>query len=302
MRPYSYLGGNRGLTRLISGQMFYVNTDDRSITPWIIDGGYWELFVDDLLSALTKPGDTAIDVGANMGYYTVKMGDRVGPRGRVYSFEPNPETFAFLQDNVYINAMQSVVELHNVALGGESGEGWLTFDRHYPGGAAVSKEKIGEGDEIRVPVVRLDDVIGPQATIAVVKIDVEGFEPMVLQGMAGVLSRSPDAAVVVELSYPHWARFGDPAALLKAAADGRDIYMIHRNGRIELLPQGGETATLDPGFLSYVLLLPRTETRRRQVARFLGSDRSKPPISPQLSRRYRWARRIKAAFFRHLVR
>jgi FkbM family methyltransferase len=294
MRSYSYLGGNRGLTRLVSGQMFYVNTDDRSITPWIIDGGYWELFVDDVLFALTGPGDTAVDVGANMGYYTVKLGARVGPAGRVYSFEPNPEIFAFLRDNVLVNALEDRVELHNAALGGEAGEGWLTFDRHYPGGAAMSREQLG-GNEIKVPVLRLDDVLGADQRIDVVKIDVEGFEPLVLQGMQAALARSPEAAVVVELSYSQWARFGDPTSLLTAAAAGRDIYVIHRNGRIELLAKGAERAMLDPGFLSYVLLLPRSERRRRQMAPFLGDGRSRPPVSPQLSRRHRWARRIKAA-------
>lgn len=288
------------MTRLVSGQLFYVNTEDRSITPWIIDGGYWELFVDDLLCALIAPGDTFVDIGANMGYYTVKLGARVGPSGRILSFEPNPETFAFLKDNVQLNALDGVVSLHNAALGGEAGEGWLSFDRHYPGGASMSADQRGGGEEIKVPVLRLDDVVGQDGPINVVKIDVEGFEPLVLKGMTETLARSHDAAIVVEMSYPQWSRFGDPMTLLQEAAGGRDVYVIHRNGRIQKLDTDG--AMLDPGFLSYLLLLPRNERRRRQVARFLGSDRSKPPISPQLSRRYRWARRIKAAFVRRLGR
>ena len=54
MRPYYYLGANRGLTRLVSGQQFYVNTKDWNITPWIVDGGDWELFVDELRLAQRK--------------------------------------------------------------------------------------------------------------------------------------------------------------------------------------------------------------------------------------------------------
>ena len=294
MRPYFFLGGNRGLTKLSSGEFFYVNTEDRSITPWILHGGYWEIFVDDILSALARPGDVFVDVGANMGYYTIKIGTLVGPEGRVYSFEPNPETYEFLRDNVMINAFESRARLSKTAVGDSAGEAWLSFQRREPGGSTVRTEPLNLENEMCVPVVRLDDVIPADRPVNLVKIDVEGFEPLALKGMKGVLARSPDAAVVVELSHVLWSRFGDPVALLNEAAGGRDIYRIHHTGHLQLLPINDPGSVLEPDFVSYLLLLPATAERRAQVSRFLAESKGDKPLSPQLSRSHRLRSRLRS--------
>lgn len=294
MRPYFYLGGNRGLTQLLAGEFFYVNTEDRSITPWILLGGYWEIFVDDILCALARPGDTFLDVGANMGYYTVKIGARVGPKGKVFSFEPNPHMFDFLSDNVMINAFQERAQLFKAAVGAESGETWFSFLRREPGGGAVHDERLGVEDEIRVPVVCLDDAIPADQPVHLIKIDVEGFEPQTLKGMHGLLARSPDAAVVVEMAFEQWQRFGDPIAILREAAGERDIYRIHHQGWIQPLPKNDPASVLEEGFVSYLLLLPATEERRAQVAKFLHADNDTRPVSLRLSRLQRLRQRLSA--------
>lgn len=294
MRPYFFLGGNRGLTQLASGEFFYVNTEDRSITPWILYGGYWEIFVDDILCALARPGDVFVDVGANMGYYTVKIGSKIGPEGRVHSFEPNPETFEFLRDNVMINAFEARACLWKMAVGEDAGEAWLSFERREPGGSTLRTEQLNLENEMCVPVVRLDDVIPQDRPVNLVKIDVEGFEPLVLKGMKGLLARSPDAAVVVELSHVLWSRFGDPVAQLTEAACGRDIYRIHHTGHLQLLPKDDPGSVLEPDFVSYLLLLPPTAERRAQVSRFLGEAKNNRPLSLQLSRTHRLTSRLKS--------
>jgi FkbM family methyltransferase len=294
MRPYFYLGGNRALTQLLAGEFFYVNTEDRSITPWILLGGYWEIFVDDILCALARPGDTFIDVGANMGYYTVRIGARVGAEGKVYSFEPNPHMYGFLSDNIMINAFESRSKLFKTAVGSEAGEAWFSFERREPGGGVVHDEQLGVEGEIRVPIVKLDDVIPQDRPIDLIKIDVEGFEPQALKGMRGLLDRSPDAAVVVEMAYEQWARFGDPIAMLIEAAGGRDIYRIHHQGWIQILPKENPESVLEAGFVSYLLLLPPTAARRAQVQKFFEPDADPRPVSLRLSRAQRLRQRLRA--------
>ena len=159
MRPYFYLGDHRALTRLSTDEFFYVYTEDRSITPWILLGGHWEVFVDDLLCALARPGDVFVDVGANLGYYTVKIGARVGAAGRVHSFEPNPLMYGFLFDNVEINGLTGRTALHRAAAGGQAGEAWFSFKRREPGGGVVHEERRGAENEFRVPVVSLDEAV-----------------------------------------------------------------------------------------------------------------------------------------------
>ena len=140
MRPYYYLGQNWGLTQLSTGDPFFVNTDDRGITTWIILGGTWENFVDDVLTRIARPGEVFLDVGANMGYYTVKIGKKVGPAGRVYSFEPNAELFPFVRENISINGMNGWAKVFPLAVGAEPGWSRLTFDYSNMGGGSLRNQ------------------------------------------------------------------------------------------------------------------------------------------------------------------
>ena len=291
-RPYFFLGGNRGLTQLSSGEAFYVNTEDRWITPWILRSGRWEVFVDDVLCALARPGDVFVDVGANMGYYSIRIGALVGPQGRVYSFEPNPETYEFLCDNITVNDFGARSRLFKAAVGDVAGSAWLSFERPEPGGSTLRNQQLGLANEMAVPVVRLDDVIEADVAVDLVKIDVEGFEAPALRGMKAVLARSPDAAVVVELSYMLWAQYGDPVALLKEVAAEREIYRIHHRGHLQLLPKDDPGSVLEPDFVSYLLLLPPTAERRAQIAPLLKPSRDPRPYSLRLSRIKRLRKRL----------
>lgn len=98
-RPFFYLGSDKGLTQLRDGQPFLVDTDDEGITSWTLLEGVWETFVDDILQAVTKPGNTFVDIGANMGRCTVKAGTAVGPMRRVVFARDVPE---YIYDDAFI--------------------------------------------------------------------------------------------------------------------------------------------------------------------------------------------------------
>jgi FkbM family methyltransferase len=285
MRPYYYLGKCRGLTQLSSGQMFIVNTEARDIATWIIHMGCWETFVDDILCALAEPGGTFFDIGANMGYYTIKIGSLVGATGKTFSFEPNPDLFEVLNDNVNINGFASRSTIFNAAAGDAAGASTLLFERRYPGGGQVglgAEYQAAHHTRIDVDVLRIDDVTPADCVADLIKIDVEGFEPLVLRGMAGLLARSPQAAIVTEVSYAQWARFGDPAAMLREVAGDRQVFCIHTDGRLEPLPADIDHA-LDRTFVSYILMLPRSEAAMARIARFLPNEAAPaapPPSDP----------------------
>lgn len=116
-----------------------------------------------LFSALVRPGDTVLDVGANIGAHSVALASFVGPAGRVHAFEPGAETAAFLRANVALNALEERVLVHQVAVGDGSepmltlvttdanyGTAYLTSDRSSPlpdtplrdsGGARGSRDR-----------------------------------------------------------------------------------------------------------------------------------------------------------------
>lgn len=282
-RPYYFLGEGRGLTRLSTGEVFFVDTQGQDVGVWIILGGVWETFVDDILGALVRPGDTCLDIGANLGYYTIKMASGTGPNGRVYSFEPNPRMARFVGDNIRINNFDSRSTLVHAAAGAAPGTSTLTFTPRSPGGGTVGLSEIytqPDQERIDIPVVRVDDVVPADQPAHLIKIDVEGFEPLVLQGMQGLLARSPDCAMVVEVSYNHWAVHGDPAQMVRDTAQGRRIFRIHVEGTIEELAGQAVDAALNRDFVSYILFLPPTEERWNQVKRFDSRVRAEAAAAP----------------------
>lgn len=136
--------------------------------------------------------DTFADVGANIGSYSVLASAVVGCR--TISLEPVPSTFRTLRDNVRINGIEMLVELHHIAAGAESGEVWFrtdldTMNRVVDEHAAVQKQ--------RVQVRRLDDVFHGQVA-AIWKIDVEGYEEEVLRGAERALQATDVKAVLLE--------------------------------------------------------------------------------------------------------
>jgi FkbM family methyltransferase len=277
MRPYYSLAGKWGLTQLSTGQPFFVDKSTRDLTPWIIMGGTWETFVDDVLCALVRPGDTFVDVGANVGYYTIKIGGLVGATGRVFSFEANPAVFDFLRENVAINGFDARATLFNAAAGAVAGRVILEFNPVHPGGGAVltdAETPWSQNQSCEVPVVTLDASLPEDAAVDLIKIDVEGFEPQVFAGMQALLARSPDAAIVTEVAYARWSRFGDPAALVAQCAGDRRMFRIHHDGQLEPFTP----ASLERDFVSYVLMLPRNAEREGQLARLLQSRL--PPAPP----------------------
>ena len=115
-RVYAYLGPDCALTQLTDGHFIYVDPYDESLSPHLIARGYWEQWVETVVHALVRPGSQVIEVGANLGYYTLKLARDVGPIGRVRSFEANPIIFRLLHRSVRFNGYLDRVSLVNARL------------------------------------------------------------------------------------------------------------------------------------------------------------------------------------------
>jgi FkbM family methyltransferase len=125
-----------------------------------------------------RPGDSVIDVGANIGIYTLLAARLVGPNGRVLSFEPSPESCRRLRENVALNEAHCVT-VQQIAISDRRGTMAFTADRDT--GNRFAFEASYAGNSITVPVTTLDDALG-DIECSMAKIDAEGAEPLVLRG------------------------------------------------------------------------------------------------------------------------
>lgn len=138
---------------------------------------------------ILKPGDIAYDIGANIGVHSVFMAKKIGPTGRIIAFEPEKNTYHTLKKNLEINALNNV-KAYQIALGDQTNKLPLYSQPNVSIGAKSLVKQTGSNIEEYVDlkpgdyIVSRDRVPYPDA----VKIDVEGFEHQVMNGLRKTLS------------------------------------------------------------------------------------------------------------------
>ncbi|MBX9700936.1 MAG: FkbM family methyltransferase [Acetobacteraceae bacterium] len=211
------LDATTALCRVLGRYKMYVDLRDVGFVPHLMFEGYWEYWITDFVWRNIAPGQVAVDVGANHGYYTLLLADLVGAEGRVHALEPNPRLAELTAQTVMLNGFAATTRLHAAAAGEATG-GTLPLVvplRDPKNGFVVERGGLPAGldpslyDTHQVPVMRLDDAV--EGAVNFVKIDVEGAEEGVWRGMQGLIARSPGIAVLMEFN-PHRCR--DPQATL----------------------------------------------------------------------------------------
>jgi FkbM family methyltransferase len=222
-RQMIYLGDRKALTRTVWGHKMFVDTRDLSLTPHILLDGYWEMWITQFFLSRIQPGMTVVDIGANIGYYTLLAAQQVGATGKVYAFEANPQVFNTLVQNVEINGFGDRTILENQAVYSHST--LLKFNRFntYHGSSTTRtipeefvEEYRNEIEEIEVTAISLDSYFEQQPKIDLIKMDAEGSELFIFQGMKTLLTQNPQLQVIFEF-YPGfiWERKLDPRAFLE---------------------------------------------------------------------------------------
>ena len=162
--------------------------------------GVWDPHVEACIRTILRPGQTAIDVGANVGYFTAVMAQCVGPTGRVWSFEPVPETFELLTLCNSLNGYGHVTPMR-VALGAANGSIEITYDKRHSGIATMHPDQVA-GDTQRVKLRSLDALVASgdvQGRPDLIKVDVEGHELEALRGARETIAQA-SPTIVFELN------------------------------------------------------------------------------------------------------
>ncbi|MGB8861105.1 MAG: FkbM family methyltransferase [Ilumatobacteraceae bacterium] len=262
------------VVRMSADDVVYVELDgvqvaldraDQSVSAAIIRSGQWEPHVERVLRAHLAPGSVFIDIGANVGWHTALAASIVGTTGRVYAIEPNPDNARLIALTIERNGLAQV-RLLPFALSESIGFAAFRSAIGSNGGFTGSdaSESIDPSVTI-VPTVRLDD-LGIDR-VDVIKIDVEGAEPMVLRGATSMIERD-HPVIVFEFSCEMTERVAGVAArehLRLFEAFGYELSLIEQPSG-ELVPVPDVDALLrdwgNPLRLEDLVAVHRSASRR----------------------------------------
>jgi FkbM family methyltransferase len=140
---------------------------------------------------------TIVDIGANIGYYTLLAAKLVGDKGRVFAFEPEPQNYALLVRNIELNRCMNVVPVRK-AVSSKTGQADLFLNRE-TGAHGFLPDRENVIGVTTVETVSLDEYFkGRECPIDVIKIDVEGSETEVLRGMSRIIKENDSLKMFTE--------------------------------------------------------------------------------------------------------
>jgi FkbM family methyltransferase len=217
-RTCTYVGERTILTQTVLGHLLHLDAHDTSLLPSLVVRGYWEPAVTRALLRIVRPGQRVIEVGANVGYFSLLFASRVAPGGSVTAFEPNPRMVELLRRNLAANGYAAAVRVLPLAVTDRPGRATLHRLERQQGSSSLyaftPADLQGWDDRsspLEVEATSLDAFVPPdEPPPDLVKIDAEGAEPAILAGMQRLLERSPRVQLVIEFL---------PAALTRAGHD-----------------------------------------------------------------------------------
>lgn len=238
----------------IRGNQLYLDSKD----TLRLSLGEYEPFESELFVKNIKQGDTIMDLGANIGYYTLLAARATGESGKVYSFEPDPDNYKILNDNIRINSFNNIIAISK-AVSNVSGKTALYLSDSNNGDHRIFDYMDEKRHHIDIESISLDDEF-ENCRINVMKIDIQGAEGAALEGMKTLLSNNRDIVIFMEF-WPWGLRnFGtDPGDLLaQLSLLGFNIYHINERNK-KILPILAKNAEkMCPGQASINLFLVRS--------------------------------------------
>jgi len=210
-----YLGGNEALCRILGRYKMFLDARDSGLGAHLLLDGCWEMGLTRHVARHLRAGMTAIDIGANFGYYTILFGALVGELGHVYAIEPLPPAVALLRRSLALNGFFRNVTVIEAAAGAAPGGSLLL---HAPDREPKNARIVGSPEAVaaaggalyEVPQVQIDALAARWRHIDFIKIDAEGSEEAIIAGMSALLRRDRPH-LVLEFNA---ARARDPEALL----------------------------------------------------------------------------------------
>lgn len=223
---------------------FYIllNIQDKYIGRPLFMKGSYEQSISETFVKYLKPDSCVIDIGANIGYYSLLAASQC-PRGKVFSFEPDNNNFKLLKTSIIYNAFEEIIQAYNFAVS-DANKTIIISDlgNTSNSGARVTSENEDLLKSLisapnayfkKIEAVQLDTFL-IENRVDIVKIDIEGHEPYAIRGMLNILRRDKPV-IFAEFAPLNLKLFGgiEPSDFLELILDiGYDISLVQRSGRL----------------------------------------------------------------------
>lgn len=216
--------------REIHGSRMYLDSDDPGVGLSVLMGVF-EPFETDLFTRCIRESMTVVDVGANIGYYSLLAARRVGKSGRVFAIEPNPSVYQMLLQNIAVNDYQQLIPIKH-CVSNCSGKACFHINRDLPGESNMLPCTAADRDDtITVDTFPLDDLL-PDCEVDVLKMDIEGAEGLALMGASRLL-RNGRSLIFMEFVPALLTKMGTPPTdvLSILRQYGYCVYLINEKSR-----------------------------------------------------------------------
>ncbi|OUC52668.1 hypothetical protein CA262_24200 [Sphingobium sp. GW456-12-10-14-TSB1] len=237
----AYLGGERSLCRVLGRYKMIIDTRDVGLSSHLLLDGYWEMWLTELFATLVKPGMKIVDVGANLGYFSLLMADLVGPTGQVHAFEPNVDLAHRMAQSLALNGFSRIATVHEQALADAETDVVLLVPKNEPknGHLLPADHPTSSDDAVETRLMRtrrLDSY--PELYDAdIIKIDADTSEMTIWYGMSAILDQGRPLTIVLEFAR---IRYADPGAFIdRILADGFSLSVIMLDGGVQPIDREG---------------------------------------------------------------
>ena len=203
-----YLLRRDSLVRRIHDYRLRIDLHDPGLSRDVAVRGTREEQLKYVIDRVVGPSDVILDVGANIGYYTVMLSKLVGKTGMVYAIEPEPRNFERLQKNVQLNGIESIVETYQIGASDSVGTGMLHVSRrsnlHSFLGSTGADDTNGDRS-IELPLTDISSFIQGKRRVDLLRMDIEGYEVEVISGLeAAVVDGSWTGKILFECHFPRY--------------------------------------------------------------------------------------------------
>lgn len=224
-----YVGDDTVLVKTALGTKMFVDSTDTVCSPHIILDGVWEAWVTEFIKTQLVPGDSFVDVGSHVGWFTLLACLQVGPRGKVTAFDANARLVRLLMRSISINGFRDRAIVVHGAVKDSIGAASFFVPHEFSGNGRVGSSLGARGIEDTVPGIVLENYFAA-SHVDFIKIDAEGSEPGVVAGAKALLARCPKARLLIE------HHLGDEALFEQLASWGREkIYVLEHTGLLRRL-------------------------------------------------------------------